>query len=83
MVFDSYNRNREEPYKTPMLVLRYFSMQIFMAALSRVTAVVLLLVSIWCVTAAFACGVPEILSFEIPPMKWKEHNRVFLRIHNE
>lgn len=54
-----------------MLVLEYFSMQIFKAALS---SVLLLLVSIWCVTAAFACGVPEILSFVIPPMKWKEHN---------
>lgn len=74
MVFDSDNRNREEPYKTLHVGAQVFQYADIYGSPKQGYSSVLLLVNIWCVTAAFACGVPEILSFEIPPMKWKEHN---------
>lgn len=78
MFFDSKKKKNSEGYliSSWVLVLRYFSMQIFKATLNRGTDTAC---GTWCVTAAFTGGVPEILSCETPSTKWNLLNQVLLR----
>lgn len=80
MVFDS---ETNEIGKNLVVGARVFQYADISGSPKQGYSSVLLLLSIWCVTAAFACGVPEILSLETPPLKWKKHNWILLRIRNE